>query len=86
MAGLLKSLPPRATRKGDAAAVSRASKAVAATPTVKGGKSVYDRISTIVAVVNTKLGKYADKYELLRDEESVMDYFKSVVEYGRGAL
>lgn len=86
MAGLLKSLPPRATRKGDAAAVSRASKAVAATPTVKGGKSVYDRISTIVAVVNTKLGKYADKYELLRDEESVMDYFKSVIEYGKGAL
>lgn len=86
MAGLLKSLPPRATRKGDAAAVSRASKAVAATPTVKGGKSVYDRISTIVAVVNTKLGKYADKYELLRDEESVMHYFKSVIEYGKGAL
>lgn len=86
MAGLIKSLPPRATRKADAAAVSRASKAVAATPTVKGGKSVYDRISTIVAVVNTKLGKYADKYELLRDEEAVRDYFKSIIDYGRGAL
>lgn len=86
MAGLLKSLPPRATRQADAAAVSRASKAVAATPTVKGGKSVYDRISTIVAVVNTKLGKYADKYELLRDEEAVRDYFKSIIEYGKGAI
>lgn len=86
MAGLLKSLPPRATRKADAAAVSRASKAVAATPTIKGGKSVYDRISTIVAVVNTKLGKYADKYELLRDEEAVVNYFDSIVEYGKAAI
>ena len=61
MAGLLKSLPPRSTRKADAAAVSRASKTVVATPTIKGGQSLYDRIATIVAVVNTKLGKYADK-------------------------
>ena len=86
MAGLIKSLPPRSTRSTDAAAVSRASKAVAATPTIKGGSSVYDRISTIVAVVNTKLGKYADKYELLRDEESVVNYFDSIVEYGAGAI
>lgn len=86
MAGLIKSLPPRATRKADAAAVSRASKAVAATPTIKGGKSLYDRIQTIVAVVNTKLGKYADKYELLRDEKAVRDYFRSIKEYGMGAL
>ena len=86
MAGLLKSLPPRSTRQADAAAVSKASKAVAATPTVKGGKSVYDRISTIVAVVNTKLGKYAEKYELLRDEAAVVDYFTAIAEYGRGAI
>lgn len=86
MAGLLKSLPPRSTRKADAAAVSRASKTVAVTPTVKGGKSVYDRISTIVAVVNTKLGKYADEYELLRDEESVVNYFNDIIAYGKGAI
>ena len=86
MAGLLKSLPPRATRTADAAAVSRASKTVAATPTIKGGKSVYDRISTIVAVVNTKLGKYADKYDLLRDEKSVYDYFDNIMQYGMGAI
>ena len=86
MAGLLKSLPPRSTRKADAAAVSRASKTVAVTPTVKGGKSVYDRISTIVAVVNTKLGKYADEYELLRNEADVVDYFNAIIEYGKGAI
>lgn len=86
MAGLLKNLAPRATRQSDAAVVAKASKTMAATPTIKGGKSLYDRISTIVAVVQTKLGKYADKYELLRDEESVIDYFNSIIEYGKGAL
>lgn len=86
MAGLLKSLPPRASRKADAAAVNKASKAVVAQPTVKGGKSVYDRISTIVAVVNTKLGKYLDRYELLRDEEAVRKYFDDIIEYGKGAI
>lgn len=86
MAGLIKSLPPRSTRSADAAAVSRASKTVAATPTIKGGAGVYDRISTIVAVVNTKLGKYAQKYELLRDEEAVNDYFNAIIAYGKGAL
>ena len=81
MAGLLKSLPPRTSRKADAAAVNKASRSVVAQPTVKGGKSVYDRISTIVAVVNTKLGKYLDKYELLRDEEAVREYFDDIIKY-----
>lgn len=86
MAGLLKSLPPRTSRKADAAAVNKASRSVVAQPTVKGGKSVYDRISTIVAVVNTKLGKYLDKYELLRDEEAVREYFDDIIKYGKGAI
>lgn len=84
--GLLKSLPPRASRQADAAAVKKASRTVAAMPTIKGGQSVYDRISNIVALVNTKLGKYADKYVLLRDEESVRSYFDKIIEYGAGAI
>lgn len=86
MAGLLKNLSPRATRTGDAAAVRKASRVAAATPTIKGGKSVYDRISTIVATVNTKLGKYADQYELLRDEDSVKKYFDRIKEFGSAAI
>lgn len=86
MAGLLKKLPPRATRKGDAAAVKKATKAVAAMPTIKGGKGLYERIANIVAIVNTKLGKYADKYELLRDDKSVEDYFNDIIQYGRAAI
>lgn len=86
MAGLLKNLSPRATRKGDAVAVSKASRSAAAMPTIKGGKGLYERISTIVALVATKLGKYASRYELLRDEESVVKYFDSIIEYGMGAI
>lgn len=87
MAGLLKSLPPRATRQSDAAAVSKASKSRSIAPTVKGGgKGIYDRISTITAVVNTKLGKYKDKYLLLRDEESVSKYFRAITDAGEGAI
>lgn len=87
MAGLLKSLPPRATRQSDSAIVSKASKSRTVAPTVKGGgKGIYDRISTISAVVSTKLGKYADQYLLLRDEESVVNYFRAILENGSGAI
>lgn len=84
--GLLKSLPPRASRQADAAAVKKASRATAAMPVIKGGQSLYDRISSIVAVVNTKLGKYADKYVILRDEQEVRAYFDKIIEYGMGAI
>ena len=87
MAGLLKSLPPRATRQSDSAIVSKASKSRTVTPTVRGGgKGIYDRISTISAAVSTKLGKYADQYLLLRDEASVADYFRAILENGFGAI
>ena len=87
MAGLLKSLPPRATRQSDSAIVSKASKSRSVAPTVKGGgKGIYDRISTISAVVSTKLGKYADQYLLLRDEESVVNYFREILKNGSGAI
>lgn len=86
MAGLLKNLPPRSSRKADAAAVQKANRAVAAMPSIKGGKGLYDRISDIVAIVNTKLGKHADEYVLLRDEQSVRDYFDAVIAYGSGAI
>lgn len=86
MAGLLKSLPPRATRQSDAAALAKASKSKVVAPTVKGGKGIYDRISTISAVVTTKLGKYADKYLLLRTNEEVFDYFEHIKKAGKAAI
>ena len=87
MAGLLKSLPPRATRQSDAAIVAKAATAKSAPVVVKsGGKGIYDRISAISAMVNTKLGKYKDDYVLLRDEESVSQYFQAILNAGAGAI
>ena len=87
MAGLLKSLPPRATRQADSAIVSNASKSTKVGPTIRGGgKGIYDRISTITALVSTKLGKYADQYLLLRDEASVVEYFREILKNGEGAI
>jgi len=82
MAGLLKSLPPRSSKATDSKIVQKASRLVAPTA-VKGIK---DKISAISAVVATKLGKYADKYILLRTEEDVIKYFDSIIEYGMGAI
>lgn len=84
---LLKNLPPRATRQSDAAIVSKAAKSKSVAPTIKGGgKGIYDKISTIIAIVNTKLGRYKEKYVLLRDEESVNNYFQAIIDSGKGAI
>lgn len=86
MAQLLKSLPPRATRQTDANAVTKSSRSRVVAPTIKGGKSIYDRISTISAVVTTKLGKYKDVYTLLRTDEEVFEYFEHIKQTGKAAL
>lgn len=86
MAGLLKSLPPRATRTSDSIVLSKTNKFVQSVPVIKGGKSLYERIADISAIVNTKLGKYAESYQLIREEEEVLDYFDKIIQYGQAAL
>ena len=51
-------------------------------PTVKGGGSIISRIQSIVATVETKLGKYRDEYILIRDEETLIKYLDKCVENG----
>jgi DNA polymerase I-like protein with 3'-5' exonuclease and polymerase domains len=80
--GLLKSLPPRATKQSDAQAVSKASRTQTVAPTVKGGKGIFSTIATVISVVNTKLGKYKDRYVLLREEQEVRDYFDAIIQAG----
>lgn len=85
--GLIKSLPPRATKQSDANIVAKASKVQKVSPTIRGkGGGTYDSISAIVSVVSTKLGKYKDQYELLREERSVREYFDAIISNGIGAL
>ncbi len=51
-------------------------------PTVKGGGSIISRIQSIVATVETKLGKYRDEYILIRDEETLIKYLDKCIENG----
>ena len=82
MSGLF-SLPPRATRVGDSLLVKKASqsrKNVNAGINIKGGGGLLERISTINAMVNKNLGKYADDYIVIREERELEKYIDKAIE------
>lgn len=86
MPGLLKSFVERSSKASDKKLIQKANKSVPAVVTVKGGKGIAQRIEEIKAVVNTKLGKYADKYVILDTDEKVQEYFKHIKEKGIAAI
>jgi len=84
MSGLF-SLPPRATRAGDSLLAKKASqsrKNVNAGINIKGGGGLLERISTINAMVNKNLGKYADDYIVIREERELEEYIDKAIENG----
>lgn len=83
MSGLF-NLPPRATKAGDSLLAKKASKAAQANVgiTIKGGGGLLERISTISAMVNKNLGKYKDRYEVIRDEETLEKYIDECIKNG----
>lgn len=89
MSGLF-NLPPRATRAGDSLLAKKASKKNRATAGIsikgKGGGGLLERISTINAMVNKVLGKYQDRYEVIRDEESFEKYIDEAIKVGYIAI
>ena len=87
MSGLF-NLPPRATRAGDSLLAKKASKKnrAAAGISIKGGGGLLERISTINAMVNKVLGKYQDRYEVIRDEESFEKYIDEAIKVGYIAI
>ena len=86
MSGLF-NLPPRATKAGGSLLAKKTRRAkVNAGITIKGGGGLLERISTISAVVNKNLGKYADKYEVIREEEAFEQYIDACIEQGVVAI
>ena len=87
MSGLF-NLPPRATKAGDSLLAKKASKAAKATAgiSIKGGGGLLERISTINAMVNKNLGKYADNYEVIRDEVEFEKYIDAAIKNGSIAI
>ena len=84
MSGLF-NLPPRATKAGDSLLANKTRRAntnTGAGITIKGGGGLLERISTISAMVNKNLGKYADKYDVIREEEDFRKYIDICIEQG----
>lgn len=77
MASGLFNLPPRATKASDSLVAQKASKSIKSTTagvTIKGGGGLLERISSINAMVEKHLGKYRDKYLVIRDPEEFTKY------------
>lgn len=75
-------VPQRATKSQDMALAKKSGTVKKSTPTVKGGGSVISRIQNIQAMVETKLGKYRDRYIVIRDEETLIKYLDKCIENG----
>lgn len=82
MKGLF-NLPPRSTRGGDSTLISKSktnSRPPTSGVTVRGGEGLLDRIGTITALVNSKLGKYKDDYDIITTEEQLESYIDKCIE------
>lgn len=55
-------------------------------PSIRGGKNVLDIINSINALVNTKLGKYKEKYQVIRDSNELHEYITYCINNGICAI
>ena len=53
-----------------------------ATPTIKGGSSLLDRITSIQDIVEKHLGKYKNVSMLIQDEDTLSDYIEKCIDNG----
>ena len=74
-------VPNRPSGKSYAKKVAgKATTTVKTSSTVKGGESLIDRINMISAMVEQKLGKYKDRYELITEEEKLIAFIDRCIE------
>lgn len=77
-------LPNRGNRASDSKLARKASKSLKPSTTagiaIKGGGGLLERISTINAMVSKNLGHYADRYEVIREEQKLIEYIDKCIE------
>ena len=75
-------LPPRSTKVGDNQVIQKTRNPQVIKPniTIKGGGSLFDKISSIDRLVNSRLGKYKDRYIIIDKEEDLVDYIDKCIE------
>lgn len=79
-------IPVRSTRQTDSAVVKKSKTKKFEPISVKGGTNVMAVVNQAVAVAEMKLGKYAEDYILIRDTDSLSEYFNSILENGICAI
>lgn len=79
-------MPVRSNRQTDSAVVKKSKTKKFEPVSVKGGTDVMAVVNQAVAVAEMKLGKYAEDYILIRDEESIVNYFDTILENGICAI
>ena len=85
MADLFDMPSSRSTRGADKAVVSKVNSKRSASTVIKGG-GLLEKIASINALVESKLGKYKDDYEYIMDTDVFNDYIQKCCENGIVAI
>jgi len=75
-------VPKRSTREQDKIIANKVGNPSKNAPVIKGGNDILGRINQIKAMVETKLGKYKDRYIVIQDEQELRDYLQACVDNG----
>ena len=75
-------VPERAGRSADSSIAKRANSTKKSPTTVKGGGGLIERINTARAMTEKNLGKYREKYMVIQDIMTLVNYFDKIVENG----
>ena len=85
MADLFDMPSSRSTRGADKAVVSKVNNKRSASTVIKGG-GLLEKIASINALVESKLGKYKDDYEYIMDEDKFKEYIQKCCDNGIVAI
>lgn len=75
-------MPKRNNSKANDMKLAKQKVVKKATPTIKGGGSLFERISNIQKFVEKHLGKYRDEYTIIQDEAHLYDYISRCIDNG----
>ncbi len=72
----------RSTKSDDKNLIGKVKTKGSATISIKGGGTLMDKISNIVAMVNSRLGKYKNRYQIISNYEDLKDYIDKAIAFG----
>jgi len=70
----------RTDRTADKKVIAKTARSAKQVTTVKGGTDILSRINQIKAMVERSLGQYKDKYQVIRNEDTLKSYIAKVIE------